>query len=199
MAGSQGRGRTIRCDLAGRLRNECQNQRALLCVAINRPGAMCIPRGPGRDPQGENPDGIAHTTRDVLTALAGNGDGLCSAADAFSHGARSSRGAGVQLGRSAAALRRVARQLLSRRRGTFGSLDEAGPAAVGLVVALAASLCEVAAWRPKQDREHQTAASFSAADTVSEAPPEMAGSPEVVGTGVGSSVRHRPEGAPRVS
>ncbi|MFD1521462.1 relaxase/mobilization nuclease domain-containing protein [Pseudonocardia yunnanensis] len=127
-------------------RRRVERARAAVCEA--RSGRGC-----------EDPDGIAHATRDVLTALAGYGDGLSSAADAFDRAARPPRGAGMRLGRSGAGLRRVAPQLVRRPRGTFGSPNDGGPAVVVLVVALAALLREVAAWQREHDREHQAAAS----------------------------------------
>jgi len=114
----------------------------------------------------EDPDGIAHAARDVVTALAGYADELGAAADAFDRGARRPRGAPVRSGPSAAGLRRVARQLVHRRR-MVGGANGPGPAAVALTVALAALLREIAGWQRDRDREHQAAASRAAADVIS--------------------------------
>ncbi len=113
----------------------------------------------------EDADGIAHATRDVLTAMAGWSGELGGAAEAFDRAARPPRTAVAAPGPSGAGLRRVARQLV-RRRGMLGVSDEPGAAMVALAVAMAALLREIAAWQRERDREHQAAAARAAADVV---------------------------------
>ncbi|MHA6632097.1 relaxase/mobilization nuclease domain-containing protein [Pseudonocardia sichuanensis] len=114
---------------------------------------------------GEDVDGIAHATRDVLTAMTGWSGDLDAAAEVFDRAARPPRGATAVSGPSAAGLRRVARQLVRQRR-MLGVSDEPGAAAVALAVALTALLREIAAWQRERDREHQSAAARAAADTI---------------------------------
>ncbi|MHA6783190.1 relaxase/mobilization nuclease domain-containing protein [Pseudonocardia saturnea] len=126
-----------------------------------RAAVGAVRRGTG----GEDADGIAHATRDVLTAMGGWSDELGAAAEVFDRAARPPRGAAAASGPSGAGLRRVARQLV-RRRGMLGVSDEPGAAMVALAVAVAALLREIAAWQRERDREHQAAAAGAAADTV---------------------------------
>ena len=132
-------------------------------------------------------DGIAHATRDVLTAVGGWSDELGVAAERYDRAARPPRGMEIRPDASAAGLRRVARQLV-RQRWTLGVSDEPGAAAVALLVALSALLHEIAAWQRERDRPHQAAATVSSAESLDRwavgrpaAPPD--------GNGHGSAVR----------
>jgi hypothetical protein len=142
----------------------CRRRRRGRRVDRARAAVAAARRGRGA----EDPDGIAHAARDVVIALAGRADELGAAADVFDRGARPPRGAPVRNGPSAAGLRRVARQLVHRRR-MVGGTNDPGPAAVALTVSLAALLREIAGWQQDRDREHQAAASRAAADVISSA------------------------------
>ncbi|TQM11007.1 relaxase/mobilization nuclease domain-containing protein [Pseudonocardia kunmingensis] len=143
-----------------------------------------------RGQAGEDADGIAHATRDLLTAVGGWSSGLRAAAEVFDRAARPPRGAQATAGLRAAGLRRVARQLLRQRR-MLGVPDEPGPAAVALAVALSALLREIAAWQRERDREHQARAATEAAGAVGRWADEWAVSPTLVGAALdhGSVVR----------
>ncbi len=114
---------------------------------------------------GEDPDGIAHAAHSVLTALRGEGPEWWEAADRFDRAARAPRGDRVRSGACAAGLRRVARQLVARRR-VLGVAEEPGPAGVALAVAIVALLQEIAAWQRERGRGHQADAALAAADVL---------------------------------
>ena len=122
-------------------------------------------RSPDWTPGAASASGIAHATRDGLTAVGGWSDELRVAAEAYDRAARPPRGMSVRPDASVAGLRRVARQLM-RQRWTLGVSDEPGAAAVALLVALSALLREIAAWQRERDRPHQAAATATAADGV---------------------------------
>ncbi|RZT85547.1 hypothetical protein EV383_2420 [Pseudonocardia sediminis] len=115
-------------------------------------------RGGGR----EDPDGVAHATGDLMTAVGEWSEELGSAADRFARSARPRCGSGRTSGAASAGLRRVARQLIRRRR-MLGVQDDTGAAAVALVVSLAALLQEIGAWQQEHDRAHQASAARAAA------------------------------------
>ncbi|MDN5914212.1 MAG: hypothetical protein L0I76_03745 [Pseudonocardia sp.] len=115
----------------------------------------------------EDPDGVAHAARDLLTAVGGWSDDLGAAGERFDRSARPPRGPRGTAGPTSAGLRRVARQLIGRRR-MLGVQDDAGAAAVALVVSLAALLREIGAWQQERDRVHQGAAARDAARELSE-------------------------------
>ncbi|GAA4982149.1 hypothetical protein WHI96_26945 [Pseudonocardia tropica] len=114
-------------------------------------------RGGGR----EDPDGVAHATGDLMTAVGEWSEELSTAADHFARSARPRCGSGRTSGAASAGLRRVARQLIRRRR-MLGVQDDIGAAAVALVVSLAALLQEIGAWQQEHDRAHQASAARAA-------------------------------------
>ncbi|MDN5919517.1 MAG: hypothetical protein L0I76_31200 [Pseudonocardia sp.] len=120
-------------------------------------GARAVVGAARRGDNAEGPDGLAQATRDVLTAVGEWSDELGSAAKRFDRSARPPHGRHRQSGQASAGLRRVARQLLRRRR-LLDVQDDAGAAAVALVVSLAALLEEIGAWQQERDRVHQAAA-----------------------------------------
>ena len=113
----------------------------------------------------EDPDGIAHAAHSVITAMRGTSPEWARAADRYDRAARPPRGAPIREGRHAAALRRVARQLVRRRR-MLGVPDEPEAAALALAVALSSLLREVAAWQRDRGRVHQASAALAAADAL---------------------------------
>ncbi|MER7433697.1 relaxase/mobilization nuclease domain-containing protein [Pseudonocardia alni] len=112
---------------------------------------------------GEDPEGLASAAHTVLTAMRGASSDWADAADRFDRAARSPRGTAVREGAGAAAMRRVARQLVRHRR-MLGVPVEPGAAGVALAVALVALLREIAAWQRDRGRAHQSDAALSAAD-----------------------------------
>jgi hypothetical protein len=143
-----------------------------------------------RNPGVASADGIAHVTRDVLTAVGGWSDELRAAAQVYDRAARPPRGMSMRPDASAAGLRRVARQL-TRQRWLLGVSDEPGAAAVALLMALSALLREIAAWQRERDRPHQAAATISAAGNVERWVAGQVAAP-LEGSGQGSAVR-RPQ------
>lgn len=115
----------------------------------------------------EDPDGVAHATRDLLAAVGDWSEELGTATERFDRSARPPRGSQRTAGPTSAGLRRVARQLIRRRR-MLGVQDDAGAAAVALVVSLAALLQEIGAWQQERDRVHQGAAARDAARDLSQ-------------------------------
>jgi hypothetical protein len=140
-------------------RRRVESARSAVGAARKSPGAASA----------ASADGIAHATRDVLTAVGEWSDELRAAAELYDRAARAPRGTSRgMLGRadaSAAGLRRVARQL-TRQRWMLGAGDEPGAAAVALTVAVTALLREIAAWQRERDRPHQAAATTSADDGI---------------------------------
>jgi hypothetical protein len=118
---------------------------------------------------GEDGDGIASATADLLTALAdrgsdGWGERWGTAADQFDRAARAPGGHPPELGPVAGQLRVLARSLLTARgRGGRGAVG-----GVALAVALAALVAEIAAWQAARGRDHQAAAARRTATDASE-------------------------------
>ncbi len=111
---------------------------------------------------GEDLDGIAHATRDVLGAATRLSPEMREAAERFDRASRPPRGVIVQPGPTSAGLRRVARQLLRRPARRWGPEDP--ESAVALVVALIAVVREIALWQAELGRAHQSAAAHASAD-----------------------------------
>jgi len=113
----------------------------------------------------EDPDGIAHATADMFTALrnlAGEGQPggpATAAAQCYDRACRAPHDPVPQLGELAAELRGLAWQLMALR-GLRGGEQ---PAAVLLAVALAALALEIAAWQRTRGRVHQARAAREAA------------------------------------
>ena len=112
---------------------------------------------------GEDPEGIAHATRDVLDAVSRWSPELREAAQLFDRAARSPRGITAQPGPTSAGLRRVARQLL--RRSMPRNAPENAGSAIALVVALVAIVREIAVWQAELGREHQSSAARATAES----------------------------------
>lgn len=111
---------------------------------------------------GEDPEGIAHATRDVLGAVGPWSPELREAAQTFDRAARPPRGVVAQPGPSSASLRRIARQLLRRSARRDG--HENPGSTVALVAALVAVVREIAVWQAELGRTHQSAAAQATAD-----------------------------------
>ena len=111
---------------------------------------------------GEDPDGVAHATRDVLSAVGRWSPELREAAELFDRSSRPPRGAIALSGPSSVGLRRVARQLLRRSARRSGH-DDSG-SGVAMVVALVALVREIAIWQAELGRTHQSAAAQASAD-----------------------------------
>jgi hypothetical protein len=125
---------------------------------------------------GEDGEGIASATADLLIALAdhklgGWGERWGTAADRFDRAARAPSGHPSEPGPVAGELQVLARTLLAAR-GRAGR-DAVG--GVALAVALAALVAEIAAWQTVRGRDHQAAAArrtvTDATELVLEHPP----------------------------
>ena len=115
---------------------------------------------------GEDGDGIASATADLLTALAdhrlgGWGERWGTAADRFDRAARAPGGHPPEPGPMAGQLRVLARGLLTAR----GRAGRGAVGGVALAVALAALVAELAAWQAARGRDHQAAAARRSART----------------------------------
>ncbi len=113
----------------------------------------------------EDPGGIALAAADLLTAMRGWSPEVDAAGEIFDRAARAPRGSSSSVGRAAASLRGVARALIRQRHATRSG-DDPAAGGVALAVAVAALLREIAAWQREQGRAHQSAASTSAANSV---------------------------------
>ena len=109
---------------------------------------------------GEDGDGIAAATADLLTALAagrgaaGWGERWGTAADRFDRAARAPSGHPSDPGPVAGQIRLLAHGLLTAR----GRAGREAVGGVALAVALAALVAEIAAWQAARGRDHQAAA-----------------------------------------
>ena len=118
---------------------------------------------------GEDGDGIASATADLLTALAGQrpggwGERWGTAADRFDRAARAPGERRSESGPVAGELRLLARGLLTAR----GRAGRGAVGGVALAVALAALVAEIAAWQAARGRDHQAAAAQRTATDATE-------------------------------
>ena len=133
--------------------------------SVNRARARLHRPGPG-DVDGDLA-GIAHSTSDVLVAVAGLAGAPAwwgEAAELVERAGRAAGRARFEYGPVSSDLRRAARSLLAR--GRVGGDDDAG-AMIALAVALAALLVEIGRWHKTRHRPHQAAAAHSAAGLLS--------------------------------
>ena len=148
---------------------------------------------------GEDGDGIASATADLLTALAagrgirGWGERWGTAADRFDRAARAPGGHPPEPGPVAGDLRVLARRLLTAR----GNAGRDAVGGVALAVALAALVAEIAAWQAARGRDHQAAAARRTATDATELVLDhpAAARPSRARTAIGGNGRAR--GTPR--
>jgi len=147
---------------------------------------------------GEDGDGIAAATADLLTALAdqrpgGSGERWGMAADRFDRAARTPGGHPPEPGPAAGQLRVLARSLLTAQ-GRGGRSTVGG---VALAVALAALVAEIAAWQAARGRDHQAAAARHAATDATELVLEHPSAPRSGWTRAAVGGNGRGRGTPR--
>jgi hypothetical protein len=147
---------------------------------------------------GEDGDGIAAATADLLTALAdqrpgGWGERWGTAADRFDRAARAPGGHPPEPGPAAGQLRVLARSLLTVR-GRGGRSAVGG---VALAVALAALVAEIAAWQAARGRDHQAAAAQRTATDATELVLEHPSAPRSGRARMPSGGNGRERGTPR--
>jgi hypothetical protein len=123
--------------------------------------AKDVVRGSRHNHATENTDGIAHAVADVITAVSvATGGALDAAADRYDRAARAPFRPVPPVGPAGLELRSLARQLIRAGRIT-GKSDAL--ALLGVLVALAAVVHEIAAWRSAQGRIHQCPAASDTA------------------------------------